>query len=458
MASYDYDVMVIGSGAGGSVTAQQIVKSGKSVAIVEAGKLGGEVLNYSSIPTKALLQSASIYEAAKRGSTFGIRGSTVGYNYPTVKAWKDAVCRKTSLEYSQEYYTDQGISVIAGRAFFIDPHTITVGTARFTARSFVIATGSDLVAPEITGLFTSGYLTYREVINLNRPPKSVAIIGGGTAGCEFAQLLAIFGSKVTLIEASSRLIGEEEPEISTLLEKRFTKEYGITVLLNTSVETVTKLGLKRKLALKKGTKAAQIGVDELIVTTGKLAAVDIGLENAGVRYKEGQIYTDRFQKTSAKHIFAVGDCAGPYNYTHTAAYQGQIVAHNIVHPKSPVVAKYSAIPRTIFTTPQVAATGLTEAQLKDRGRSYRAVTVPIRIIAKSATTNFTDGFVKILASKNTGALLGATVVCPEASEVIHELTLAVQYNLTAQQVAHTVHAFGTWSEAVRVACAKLSKA
>ena len=178
MASYDYDVVVIGSGAGGSVAAQQIAKSGKSVALVEAGSLGGQVLNHSCIPTKALLQAAQVFEAAKRGSQYGIRSSTVGYNYPSIKAWKDTVQKKTRSAYSTESYLKQGIGVIAGRAYFIDPHTISIGSARIAARTFVIATGSELLVPKIPGLSDSGFLTYTQAVDLTRPPKAMVIIGG----------------------------------------------------------------------------------------------------------------------------------------------------------------------------------------------------------------------------------------------------------------------------------------
>lgn len=457
MASYDYDVIVIGSGAGGSIAAQQIAKSGKKVAIIEADKLGGQVLHYSCIPTKALLQAAQVYESAKRGAQYGIRSSTIGYNYPSVRAWKEKVCKKVSLEYDHEYFTNKGISVIGGRAYFIDPHTITVGTARFTAASFVIATGAELLLPEIAGLSSAGFLTHKEVIGLDRPPKSVLIIGGGASGVEFAQLLAIFGSKVTLVESTPSLLGEEEPEVSVLLKKRFKKEYDIDVVTEVNVKSVKKIGLKREATMSRKNRSGTLMVDEIILASGKRAVVDIGLENAGVRYDEGEIHTDRYQRSSAKHIFAVGDCSGPYLYTHTAAYQGQVVAHNIVHPKSPVAAQYNAVPRTIFTNPEVAATGLTEKELKMRGADYKTVVMPIAGIAKAATSGYSDGFIKLHASKNTGAILGATLVCPSASELIQELSLAIQYNLSAQQMAHTIHAFGTWSEIIRVACAKLDK-
>lgn len=458
MASYDYDVIVIGSGAAGSIAAQQVASAGKSVAIIESGELGGQILNYSSVPVKALLNTASIYEAAKRGSKFGIRSSTIGYNYPSVKAWKDSVAKRTSLKEQHEYFTNKGINVVSGRAYFIDKHTVSVGSARFSAAKFVIASGSEMVLPKIPGLNTAGFLTHKEAINLTRPPKSIAIIGGGATGLEFAQLFAIFGSKVTLIESSPSLLREEEPEVSRLMLERLKKEYNVTVTTETVVKSVEKVGLTRKLTLGRKQKTATINVSEVMLASGSTAIVDIGLDNAGVRYSKTQIYVDRYQRTTASHIYAAGDCTGPYTYAHAAAYQGQVVAQNIVHPRSPVSADLHAVPRVFWTNPEIAATGITEQDAKARGIPFTTVTLPISGIAKAATSGFTDGFIKVVSNKKTGALLGATIVCPQAGELIHELTLAIQYHLTAQQVAHTVHAFGTWSEIIRIACAKLDAA
>lgn len=457
MASYDYDVIVIGSGAAGSVAAQQIASAGKTVAVIEAGHLGGQVLNYSSIPMQALLTAASAYETAKRGSKYGIRSSTTGYNYPSIKAWRDSVAKKTSLKEREEYFTSKGISVIAGRAYFIDPHTVSVGNARFSAAKFVIATGTEFVLPKIPGLSTAGFLTHKEATELTRPPKSIAIIGGGATGLEFAQLFAIFGSKVTIIESSSRLISKEETETSKLMADRLHREYGVTVATETTVQSVEKVGLTRKLALSRKQKAATISVSEILLASGSTAVVDIGLENAGVHYSQTHITTNRYQQTTAAHIYAAGDCVSPHAYAHVAAYQGQVVAQNIVHSKRPVTAKLHGAPRIFWTNPEIAAVGFTEQTAKSHGIPYTTATVPVNTIAKAAITGYQDGFVKVLANNRTGALIGATIATPHASELIGELALAVQYSMTTEQIAHTIHSFGTWSEAIRVACAKLAR-
>lgn len=454
---FDYDLIIIGSGAGGSVAAHIASKAGLSVVIIESDLIGGECPNIGCVPTKALLQAAEVYEAAKHGARFGIRGSTVGYNYPSIKAWKDLAVKRTGTYLGEEMYTKEGIQVVRGRAHFVDAHTVTVGIARFSARNFLIATGSEISIPPIPGLQNSGYLTYREAINLTRPPKTLAIIGGGAIGCEFAQLFAIFGTKVYIVDVAERLLAREEPETSELLASRFSEEYSMSLHLATNIDKVVKVGSKKQLSLRKGRKTEVISVDEVLVATGKRGVVDIGLENAGVSYEKTHILVNEHMQTSAPHIFAAGDCVGPYLFTHMSTYQSKIVAHNILHPRSKVSANYKAVPRCIFTNPEVASVGQTEAELTDRGISFKKVLVPITVVGRANTSDIGEGFVKVLASSKTNVLLGAAVACPHAGEVIHELTLAIQNDLTADQVANTIHAFPTWSEAVRVACAKLSK-
>ncbi len=456
---HDYDLIIIGSGAGGSVAAHLANKAGLVVAIVENDLIGGECPNIGCVPTKALLQAAEVYEAAKHGSRFGIRGTTVGYNYPSIKAWKDLAVKRTGTYLGEEMFTKEGVNIIHGSAHFIDPNTITVGRARFSAKNFLIATGSTVAIPPIEGLQKTGFLTYKEAINLTRPPRSLAVIGGGAIGCEFAQLFAIFGTKIHLIDVAPRLLAREDPEASELLVERFSSQYSMSVHLEQVVEKVELFGGKKRLVLRntKTKQTHQIAVDEILLATGKRALVDIGLENAGVKHETAGIAVNRFMQTSAEHIYAAGDCVGPYLFTHTATYQSRIAANNILHPRKRVSADYRAVPRCIFTNPEVAAVGLTEAELKDKKVAYKKATVPITVIGRANTSDVHDGFVKVLAHAKTGVLLGATIASPHAGEMIHELALAVQNRMRAQQVADTIHAFPTWSEAVRVACAKLAR-
>ena len=455
---YDYDLIIIGSGAGGGVAAHQAKKAGLSVAIIEAGRVGGDCPNTACVPTKALLEAAMVYETAKNGARFGIRGSAISYNYPGVKAWKQLAVERTGANLGEKMYTNEGINLIHGSAHFLDKNTITVGRARFSAKFFLIATGSKTVVPRIDGLDKSKYLTYEDAVDLNRPPKSLVIIGGGAVGCEFAQLFAIFGTKVYLIETGSRLLKKEDREAGEFQKERFESEYSVSVHTSTRVEKVEIFGGKKRLIVKnmKSGSLVRITVDEILIATGKKATLDIGLENAGVKTNANLIATNGYMQTTTENIFAAGDCVGPYQFTHMAIYQSKIAINNILQPRKRIAAQYKAVPRCIFTNPEIASVGLTEAELKAKQISIKKVIVPINVIGRANTADESDGFVKVIVSSKTEVILSATIASPGAGEMIHEIALAIQNNLKASQVASTIHAFPTWSDTVRVACERVS--
>jgi len=452
---YEYDLIVLGSGGGGSVAALIAAGEGKKVAMVEAGDLGGECPNYGCVPTKSLLHAAEIYDAAKHGQQFGIRSGTLTYNYPSLKAWKDLAVERTGATEGKRLYESEGVKVIEGEAHFISPHEITVNRRHLSAENFVIATGTHNFIPPIEGLDKTGYLTFKEAVNLTRPPKSLFIVGASAVGCEFAELFSIFGSKVYLADITPRILAKEDEEVSELVRDTFETERGMEVLTNTKVLRVAKEGLAKRVYFQQGHSEKSVKVDEILIATGKLANVDIGLENADVEYTPRGIQVNEFMQTTAKHIYAAGDVVGPYNYTHTAIYQSRIAAHNMLH-KQKVAADYRAVPRAIFLNPEVAAVGLTEDECIKRDLQIKKAVAPIAIIGRANTSNVDRGFVKVITDRH-GVLIGASIVSPRAGEMIHELTLAIQMRMRAADVANTIHAFPTWSEAVRTACSKVAK-
>lgn len=452
--TYDYDLIVIGSGGGGSVAAHISNDLGKRVAVIESEPvLGGECPNWGCVPTKALLYAAEIYDAARHGQPIGIRGATLGYNYPSIKAWKDLAVHRTGTYQGKRMFEASGITVIHGTAHFISPHEVTVNRRHFSAEHFLLATGSHTFIPPIEGLEQTGYTTAREIIELTRPPKSLFIAGAGAIGCEFAELFSIFGTKVYLADITPRLLMKEDQEVGELVRTILEEKRGVTALMNTKVMKVAKEGMAKRVYYQQGAEMKSVKVDELLIATGKLANVDLGLQNAGVDHTPKAITVDEHMQTTAKHIFAAGDCAGPYQFTHTAIYQSRIVAHNLWH-KQKIVADYRAVPRCIFLEPEVASVGMSEDECIRRDMKYRKALAPISIIGRANTSNVDDGFVKVIAEPD-GTLIGASIVSPRAGEMLHELTLAIQYGMTAREVANTIHAFPTWSEAVRIACAKI---
>ncbi len=454
MAKFDYDLIVIGSGAGGSIAAGIVAKQGKRVAIVEADTLGGDSANFGDVPTQALLNVAKIYSEAKNADIFGIRSGGIGYNYPTIKAWKDRVVGRVGDSGSKRYYESLGVQVILGLAHFISPHEITVNRRHLSAENILIASGAQWVVPQVDGLQKLGYLTPHEALDLIRPPKSLFIIGGGTTGLEFARLFSTFGSKVYVSEIAPRLLPREDEEAGELIKKVLSHQNGITPLLGTRVMRVTKDGLGRRVHFTTGHEEKSVRVDEILIASGKAPQVDIGLENAGVTYSPMGIEVNDYLQTEAKHIYGAGDVLGGFGLTHVALMESRIVAHNILN-KHKLTPDYKAVPRITYLTPEIASVGYSEDDLIKRDLDYLKSIVPLSIVGRSNITNQRDGFIKILADKKNRRILGATVAAPHAGEVIHELTLGIQYDLTADAIASTLHAFPSWSEAVRVACAKI---
>ncbi|HXH27142.1 MAG TPA: NAD(P)/FAD-dependent oxidoreductase [Candidatus Acidoferrum sp.] len=450
---FDYDLIVIGSGGGGSVAAHIAAAADKKVAVAEVADIGGECPNWGCVPTKALLHAAEIYDSAKHAGQFGIRSAGLSYNYPSIKAWKDLAVQRTGTGQDKHSFEKDGIKILTGEAKFVDPHTIMVNRRHYTAENFLIATGARSFIPPIDGLEEAGYITFKEATQLSRPPKSLFIIGAGSAGCEFAHLFSIFGSKVYLSDIAPRPLVSEDEEVGELLREVFETERGMEVLTNSKVTKVAKDGLTKRVFVQQGAEIRSIKVDEILVTTGKQANVELDLENAGVDYTPRGIKTNEFMQTSARHIYAAGDVVGPYLYVHVAIYQSKLAVNNMLH-KQKIAGDYHAIPRCVFVAPEVASVGLSEDECVKRDLRIKKALAPISITARSNITNTDYGFVKVITSQDH-TLLGATIVGPHAGEMIHELTLAVQHNMSAAAVANTIHAFPTWSEAVRVACSKV---
>lgn len=450
---YDYDLIVIGSGAGGSIAADIAASQGKRVAMVENDRMGGSAANWGCVPSKAMLEAAKALERSKNASNFGIRGGIGGFNYPSVLAWKDKAIRRTGAENSTSYYRSRGIGLYHGQAHFISPHEITINRRHLSSEFFLIATGSNWRTIDVTLPKTITPLYAGDALELKRPPKHLFIIGGGATGVEFAELFATFGSKVYIAELAPRLLPKEDQEVSQLVEAVLAKRRGVQVLTKTKVTHIEKDSLQTRLTFLRGGSQNSVRVDHILIAAGKQPSTDIGLENAGVEYDKAGIHVNEHLQTNVKHIYAVGDVIGQHMSTHTAMYESRIAAHNMFN-KQQISPEYHAVPRVTFLTPEVASVGMSEEQCLKRDMTIKTSIVPISIIARANTSDAMDGFIKIITDKK-GVLIGATVVSQNAGEVIHELTLAIHHRMSVSQVASTLHAFPTWSEAVRVACEKI---
>lgn len=452
--TFDYDLIVIGSGAGGSAAATIAARAGKRVAIIEEDTFGGDSPNWGDIPTKALLHAAHLYDEARHGSRFGLRTSTLGYNYPSIRAWKELVVKRTGAANNRKYYESHSIAAFQGKAHFLTPHEISVNRRHLSAAQFLIASGSSWAVPSIQGLADVSYFTPRSILEAIRPPKTLFIIGGGQYGVEIAQLMATFGTKVYIAEKASRLLPHQDPEVGETIEHFLHEQKGVTVLTHSRVLSVTKEGLGKNILISRGGTEQHIRVDELLVATGREPNVDFGLENASVQYSGKGIEVNEFLQTSTKHIYAAGDVLGRESNTHSAILESRVAAHNMFE-RTKVSPDYTGTPRVIFTSPEIAQVGLTEDDCRRRDKAINKAIAPLSIIARSNTADFREGFVKIITDKR-GVIIGATIVAPHAAELIHELGLAVKWQLTAAQLAETPHAFLSWSEVIRVAAQKLA--
>lgn len=451
---FDFDLIVIGTGAGGSAAATIAAREGLRVAVVEADTFGGDSPNWSDVPTKALLHAAQLYDEARHGARFGLRSSAMSYNYPSIRAWKELAVRRTGAGGNRKYYENEGIATFHGQAHFLSPNEISVSRRHISAEHFLVATGSEWTLPDIQGLDLVNYLTPRTILEAIRPPKTLYIIGGGSIGVEIAQLMAIFGTKVYIADIAGRLLPHEDEDVGKLMEHLLSTQKGTTVLTQTRTLAVEKENIAKRVTYTRGGVEHSVRVDEVLVAAGRMPAVDLGLENAGIVYTPKGIDVNEHLQTSAKHIYAAGDVLGRSNsFTHTALLESRIAAHNILH-KNKATPDYTASPRLTFTFPGIASVGLGENECLKRDLQVKVGISPLNIIARSNTSDFRDGFVKIIADKK-GTIIGTTVVAPHAAEIIHELALAVRYELTAAEVANTPHAFLSWSEAVRVAASRI---
>jgi pyruvate/2-oxoglutarate dehydrogenase complex dihydrolipoamide dehydrogenase (E3) component len=453
-AKFDFDLIVIGSGAGGSAAATLAAREGKRVAIVERDAFGGTSPNWGDVPIKALLHAAQLYDEARLGARFGLRSSALGYNYPSIRAWKELAAKRTGAGGNRRYYENEGITTIHGTAHFLSPHEISVNRRQYSAESFLVATGADWIVPNIPGLDNDTVATPRTILEVLRPPKTLYIIGGGTVGVEIAQLMAIFGTKVIIADVASRLLPSYDSEAGELLEKILAGTKGVTVLTQTRTLAVEKENIAHRVTYSRGGVEHNLRVDEVLLAAGRAPNVDLGLENAGVEYTAKGILVNDHLQTSVKHIYAAGDVLGHDSHTHTALLESRVAAHNLLS-KNKLSPDYTATPHVVFTHPGIASVGLSEDDCLRRDLQIKKAVAPLNIIARSNTSDFRDGFVKLITDKK-GVLIGATVMAPHAGELIHELALAIKYGLTAAQVATTPHAFLTWSEAIRVAAGKLA--
>jgi len=440
------DLIVIGGGSAGLVAAGTAARLGARVVLVEADRLGGDCTWTGCVPSKALIHAATVAHQGWAASWTTVTGIDQPAAMVQVRQAIAAVYERET----PEALARDGVEVVSGPARFRDRHTVEVGDRTLTGRRIIICTGAAPTAPPVDGLEQAGYLTYRTIFSLERLPASLVVLGGGAVGVELAQSLSRLGSAVTLVEQADRLIPFADPDAGRLLAEVLIAE-GIRLHLGAAVDRVHRQGAS--VVVETGERAIQ--ADALLVATGRRAWTEgLGLERAGVRVDRGAVSVDQRLRTSAAGIFAAGDVTGGLQFTHYAGWQGYSAARNALLP-SAVKGIRSGVPWTIFTDPAVGQVGqsLTEA----RARTCDATEHRIELgrVDRAQVEGTSTGFMK-LVSDGHGKLLGASVVSPNAGELINELTLAIELGASIGDLAKAIHVYPTYGSGLQDLAAEIS--
>lgn len=441
------DLLVIGGGVGGLVTASVAGQLGLRVALIErGGNLGGDCLHYGCVPSKTLIRSAAVAHTARSGPAFGIPSSVAPVDLGAVSDRVHAVVAAIQKHDDPDRFRGYGIDVRFGEARFRDPHTVEVAGERLSARRLVIATGSRPAVPAIPGLDQLPFWTNETIFSERKLPARLGVIGGGPIGLELAQAFQRLGSQVTVLEAAPRILAREDAELTELLASRLRRE-GLDLRTGASVTGArsTDQGLALDLAGAAGVETESF--DALLVATGRRANIEaLDLEAAGVRTANGLIAVDRRMRTSQRHIFACGDCAGPYPFTHVAEYQAGVVIANAVF-RLPKRTDYRVIPWVTYTAPELAQVGLTEAMAEEQGIGVKVLRFRFSDVDRALTDGDTDGMMKLIVRR--GRILGASILGPHAGELIHEVVLAMQARVKLSALSAAVHAYPTLAQVHR---------
>ena len=456
-AEPEFDLVVIGGGSAGYAAARTAAALGARTAVIEGGKeIGGLCILRGCMPSKSFLESAHRWHDIQRAREFGLEVKPIKVNMKCIQARKQHLVGGFA-SYRTKQLRGGKFSFIRGHASFLDATTLLVerGTKRelVTALSFIIATGSVITHVPVPGLWETGCLTSDTALDAERIPKRLAVLGGGVIAVELGQFFARVGSQTTILQRSKRLVRSYDPDVSRELERAMKAE-GIDVRTSVKLLEVRKTGKGKKILFQRGTKREEIVVDEILYALGREPALKgLKLENAGIELTDGKLKVDETMATASPHIYAVGDTVGPHEVVHIAIQQGEIAARNAIdHVRGDhqVKEKFDGRLNTLvaFTDPEIASVGLTEMEATAKGIDYLTAKYPFDDHGKSLIGGYEFGFVKLLAEKSRGEIIGAQIIGPHASDLIHELIAVMRYRGTVEELAQMPHYHPTLAEIV----------
>lgn len=438
------DLIIIGGGVGGLVTASVAGQLGLKVTLVEkTPRLGGDCLHCGCVPSKTLIRSAKVASLMRRGEAFGLPGYRPAVDLARVTERVQRVIDELETHDDPERFRELGVEVLFGEARFVNPHEIEVKGERLQAKRFVIATGSRPAVPPITGLEAVGYWTNEQVFSQTELPERLAVLGGGPLGVELAQAFQRLGSRVTLFEMAGEILPREDPAFAGELREILVRE-GVDVRAATRVERAEASQARKCLYARRGEDRMPVEVDEILVAAGRAPNVEgLGLDAAGVRYGSGGIEVDRRLRTSQGHIYACGDVCGPYPFTHMAEYQAGVIISNAVF-RWPRRVDYRVVPGVTYTDPEFARVGPTAAEARERHPDAEVLELPFGGVDRAVVEGETHGHMQLITRR--GRILGATIMGPHAGELLHEIVLAMQAGIRIGKISSAVHAYPTLAQ------------
>ncbi|MBI2841394.1 MAG: mercuric reductase [Acidobacteria bacterium] len=445
-----YNLVVIGAGTAGLVTAAGAAVLGAKVALVERHLFGGDCLNTGCVPSKSVIRASRVKAELDLARFCGIPISeSSSLDFAIVMERMRRIRAQISDHDSVQRFQKLGIDVFLGDGHFTSPDTVEVAGKRLRFKNAVIATGARAAIPPIEGLAEAGYLTNETVFNLTERPSHLLVMGGGPIGCELAQAFCRLGSHVTIVEMAPQFLTREDPEAAQILARAFERD-GIDVRLNTKVKRVVSLGEAKQVHVESNGREFVVGADAILAGVGRAPNVEgLGLEAAGVEYdsKAGVHVNDCLQTTNAR-IYAAGDICLSHKFTHTADAAARIVIQNSLFLGSKKWTTLT-IPWCTYTDPEIAHVGIYEAQARAKGIAVDTFKIPMDEVDRAIADGEEEGFVKIHVKKGTDRILGATIVARHAGEMISEITQAIVHGIGMGGIANVIHPYPTQAEAIK---------
>jgi len=454
-----YNVVVIGAGTAGLVTAAGTAGLGGRVALIERNKMGGDCLNFGCVPSKALISSARLIQRIRRAEEWGLKKITPEFEFAEVMKRMRALRAQIAPNDSQERFESLGVDVFRGDARLRSAHEVEIGDTVLRAKNIAIATGSRAAIPKIAGIESVHYFTNETIFDqLETKPESMIVIGGGPIGCELGQTFARLGVRVTILQRGPQLLPREDPEVADFLEKCLRDE-GVKVVKNAETKAVSQSSRGIELQLSSSEQPA-IAADVLLISAGRTPRVgEIGLEKIGVASSARGVQVNEYLQTTQPHIYAAGDVAGPFLFTHMADTHARVVVRNILMPFQFLRQKidYSVVPWCTYTDPEIATVGMNESTAKKQNIAYDLITGKLSEVDRAVVEGEATGFVKVLTAKGTDKIRGVTLVCENAGDLLHEFVLAMKNGIGLGKIATTIHAYPTFAELARKAGDKYNK-